>query len=179
MKKMIYLNIFLAFFIPNIVGYGGGPAIIPLIEAQVVGHYQWMSTTQFTEILALSNALPSPIATKMAGYIGYQLAGPIGAAIALFATIAPTLFIMIFALRLLYQYRDSPKVKLMGQWVLPVVTVLMAILTYKLVANGLFSFPIHFIIIFACSALALEKLKVHPTLVVSFGLMYGALFLGG
>ncbi|GAM76134.1 chromate transporter [Vibrio ishigakensis] len=52
----IYLDIFLAFFIPNIVGYGGGPAIIPLIEAQVVGQYGWMNANQFAEVLALGNA---------------------------------------------------------------------------------------------------------------------------
>ena len=61
----LYIDIFLAFFIPNIVGYGGGPAIIPLIEAQVVGQYGWMNASQFAEVLALGNALPSPIATKI------------------------------------------------------------------------------------------------------------------
>ncbi|WP_372882139.1 chromate transporter [Psychromonas sp.] len=176
---MIYLNIFLAFFIPNIIGYGGGPAIIPLIEAQVVGHYQWLDTNQFSEILALSNALPSPIATKMAGYIGYQMAGVTGAVVAVFATVAPTLLIMIFALRVLYQYRESPKVILMGQWVLPIVTVLMAVLTYKLMFNGLVSFPVHFVLLFILSALALERFKIHPTFVISAGLTYGAFFING
>ncbi|WMN88503.1 chromate transporter [Vibrio parahaemolyticus] len=78
----LYIDIFFAFFIPNIVGYGGGPAIIPLIEAQVVGQYGWMNASQFAEVLALGNALPSPIATKMAGYIGYEVGGTIGACIA-------------------------------------------------------------------------------------------------
>jgi len=174
---MIYLDIFLAFFIPNIVGYGGGPAIIPLIEDQVVGHYHWMSTTQFSEVLALGNALPSPIATKMAGYIGYQIGGSLGAFIALFATIAPTLIIMLVALRLLYQYRDSPKVKAMSQWVLPVVTVLMAILTFKLFIHGVGSFPYHFVLLFVFAALTLEKLKWHPTLVIAMSLVYGAFLL--
>ncbi len=174
---MIYLDIFLAFFIPNIVGYGGGPAIIPLIEDQVVGHYHWMTTTQFSEVLALGNALPSPIATKMAGYIGYQVAGGLGAAIALFATIAPTLIIMLVALRLLYQFRDSPQVKAMSQWVLPVVTVLMAVLTYKLSAHGFMNFPYHFALLFVFAALTLDKFKLHPTLVITIGLIYGAFLL--
>ncbi|MDV7105554.1 chromate transporter [Vibrio sp. TH_r3] len=174
---MIYLTIFLAFFIPNIIGYGGGPAIIPLIEEQVVGNYQWMTTTQFSEILALGNALPSPIATKMAGYIGYQVGGILGAIIALFATIAPTLIIMLVALRLLYQFRDSPKVKAMSQWVLPVVTTLMAMLTFKLLAHGVTEFPLHFIALFIFAAITLEKLKWHPTLVIIFGLGYGSIFL--
>lgn len=174
---MLYFHIFLAFFIPNIIGYGGGPAIIPLIESQVVSQYQWMSTQQFSEVLALGNALPSPIATKMAGYIGYQVGGTLGAIIALFATIAPTLVIMILALKILYNYRNSPRVKMMSQWVLPVVTVLMAILVFKLFNNSFYDFPIHFIVLFVTSAFLLDKLKIHPTFVIVFSLIYGAIFL--
>ncbi len=174
---MIYLDIFLAFFIPNIVGYGGGPAIIPLIEDQVVGHYGWMSTTEFSEVLALGNALPSPIATKMAGYIGYELAGAPGAAIALFATVAPNLLIMMVALRVLYAYRDSPKVKAMGLWVLPIVAVMMAVLTMKLGQHGLSEFPLHFVVLFVVAGLSLDKFKVHPTLVIGASLVYGAVFM--
>lgn len=174
---MIYLQIFLAFFIPNIVGYGGGPAIIPLIEDQVVSHYQWMTTTEFSEVLALGNALPSPIATKMAGYIGYQVGGVLGAIIALAATIAPTLIIMLLALRLLYKFRESPKVKAMSLWVLPVVTVLMAALTFKLIYHGVSTFPLQYIVLFAFAAITLDKLKWHPTLVIGLSLGYGALML--
>lgn len=174
---MVYFHIFLAFFIPNIIGYGGGPAIIPLIENQVVTHYQWMNTHQFSEVLALGNALPSPIATKIAGYIGYQVGGTFGAIIALFATIAPSLIIMIASLKLLYHYRDSPRVKMMSQWVLPIITALMAILTFKLFDNSFYQFPIHFVFLFFISAIALEKLKIHPTFVIAGGLIYGSIFL--
>ena len=72
---MIYLNIFLSFFIANLLGYGGGPATIPLIQNEVVNHYHWMSLSEFGDVLAIANALPGPIATKMGGYIGYQLGG--------------------------------------------------------------------------------------------------------
>lgn len=105
---MIYWELFLAFFIPNIIGYGGGPAIIPLIEAEVVGRYDWMTAQTFAETLALGNALPSPIATKMAGYVGYEVAGIGGAFIAVAATVIPTLLLMLGALGLLYRHRDSP-----------------------------------------------------------------------
>ncbi|WP_311946470.1 chromate transporter [Halomonas piscis] len=64
----------------------------------------------------LVNALPSPIATKMAGYIGYDVAGVLGALIAIFATVAPSLLLMLIALGTLYRYRDSIKVKSMSQW---------------------------------------------------------------
>ncbi|MFP3488612.1 chromate transporter, partial [Staphylococcus sp. SIMBA_130] len=49
---MIYWDIFVAFFIPGIVGYGGGPASIPLVENEVVGRFGWMSVNEFSEMLA-------------------------------------------------------------------------------------------------------------------------------
>ncbi|GAM68680.1 chromate transporter [Vibrio sp. JCM 19236] len=173
----IYLDIFLAFFIPNIVGYGGGPAIIPLIEAQVVGQYGWMNANQFAEVLALGNALPSPIATKMAGYIGYEVGGSLGAAIAVFATVAPTIIIMIVAMGVLYKYRSSPKVKALSAWVLPIIFTLMLLLSYKLVLSGIGNGWMHFALLFVLAGIALEKFKVHPTYVISASLVYGALLM--
>jgi len=176
---MIYWQLFLAFFIPNIVGYGGGPAIIPLIENEVVGRYGWMSAQGFAETLALGNALPSPIATKMAGYIGYDVAGVPGSLIATFATVAPSLLLMLVALGTLYRYRESVKVKSMSQWVRPVVMTLMAYLTWRFLDEGLDTAGIlHTAIIGGVAGVLLLATRVHPALVVCFGLGYGALLLG-
>lgn len=176
---MIYWQLFMAFFVPNIVGYGGGPAIIPLIENEVVGNYGWMTHQAFAETLALGNALPSPIATKMAGYIGYDVAGTGGAVVAVLATVGPSLLLMLAALGTLYRYRDSIKVRSMSQWVRPVVMVLMAYLTWSFMREGMVgSGLIHTLIIGAVAFVLLLKTRVHPALVVCFGLGYGALLLG-
>ena len=168
---MIYWDLFLAFFIPNIIGYGGGPAIIPLIEAEVVG--------RFAETLALGNALPSPIATKMAGYVGYEVAGIGGAFIAVSATVIPTLLLMLGALGLLYRHRDSPRVKRMSQWVRPVIAMMMAWLTLGFLLESLnTSGTIHTLIIGVVAAIALMRFKTHPAFVVMGALVYGGLFLG-
>ncbi len=103
---MIYWEIFLAFFIPGIVGYGGGPSSIPLIQAEVVDRYGWFTVSEFGEILAVGNALPGPIATKMAGYIGYEVGGIVGSFVALFATVAPSLIAMLFLLGILLKFKD-------------------------------------------------------------------------
>ena len=175
----IYWQIFLAFFIPNIIGYGGGPAIIPLIEAEVVGNYGWLSIQQFSETLALGNALPSPIATKMAGQIGYSVGGSIGAVIAVFATVAPSLILMILLLALLFRYKDSIKVKSMTLLVRPVIAVMMATLTWKLFASSYqYSGAFHSLLLICASYFLLERLKVHPAWVITSALGYGALFLG-
>ncbi|WP_110598891.1 MULTISPECIES: chromate transporter [Salinicola] len=176
---MIYWDLFVAFFIPNIVGYGGGPAIIPLVENEVVGRYGWMSSQQFAETLALGNTLPSPIATKMAGYIGYDVAGIGGGLVATFATVAPSLILMLVALGTLYRYRDSIKVKSMSQWVRPVIMVLMGYLTWSFLDEGVHDAGwIHTGIIAAIAVVMLWRLKLHPVWAVVVGLVYGGLLLG-
>lgn len=176
---MIYAQLFLAFFIPNIIGYGGGPAIIPLIEAEVVGTHGWMSAQEFAETLGLGNALPSPIATKMAGYVGYEVAGLGGALVALFATVVPSLVLMLGALGLLYRHRDSPRVKRMSQWVRPVIAVMMASMVLRFFNEGLAGAGlVHTLLIAFVAAISLLHLKTHPALVVAGALVYGGLMLG-
>ncbi|QPL45258.1 chromate transporter [Halomonas sp. A40-4] len=176
---MIYWELFLAFFIPNIIGYGGGPAIIPLIETEVVGRYGWMTAQTFAETLALGNALPSPIATKMAGYIGYEVAGIGGAFVAVAATVIPTLLLMLGALGLLYRHRNSPRVKRMSQWVRPVIAMMMGWLTLGFLLESVNSSGMmHTLIIGVIAGIALIRFKTHPAFVVVGALVYGGLFLG-
>src|SRR5690554_4299189 len=133
---LIYWQIFLAFFIPAILGYGGGPAFIPLIQNEVVNRYGWITLERFGEILAIGNSLPGPIATKVGGYIGYEVGGVLGSFIALFATVAPTLLVMLFLLGLLYKFKDSPRVKNMTALIRPAIAVLLGVLAYEFFARA-------------------------------------------
>lgn len=103
---MILWDIFVAFFIPGIIGYGGGPASITLVENEVVRNYGWMSVQEFGEVLAFANSLPGPIATKMAGYVGYELGGVAGSIVGIFATVAPSLILMILLGGILLKYKN-------------------------------------------------------------------------
>ncbi|WP_280770138.1 chromate transporter [Salipaludibacillus daqingensis] len=175
---MIYWEIFLAFFIPGIVGYGGGPATIPLIEYEVVHRYGWMNIEEFGEVLALGNALPGPIATKMAGYIAFEQAGIPGAIIALFATIAPSLILMIILLSVLMKFKDSPKVKLLSSIVRPTIAVLLGVMALRFVETSYIdSGWIQTGFMLVASYFLLEKRKVHPAFVILGALIYGAVFL--
>ena len=175
---MIYLHLFLAFFIPGIVGYGGGPSSIPLVEHEVVTRYQWMTVEEFSEVLALGNALPGPIATKMAGYIGYDVGGVLGAIVAVFATVAPSLILMIALLGILYKYKDSPKVKNMTSFVRPTIAVLLGILAIRFIESAYIGAGMwQTIFLVVASFVLLEKLKVHPAFVIFGALCYGAVFL--
>ncbi|MBM7606543.1 chromate transporter [Metabacillus crassostreae] len=176
---MIYWEIFLAFFIPGILGYGGGPASIPLVENEVVDRYGWMNVSEFSEVLALGNALPGPIATKMAGYIGYQQGGVLGSLVGIFATVAPSLILMIVLLGFLYKYKDSPKVKRMTTFIRPTIAVLLGVMAFSFFFTSYEDTGLwQSLILVATSFFLLEKFKVHPALVIVGAMGYGAFFLG-
>ncbi|MGP4040021.1 chromate transporter [Gracilibacillus sp. D59] len=175
---MIYWEIFIAFFIPGIVGYGGGPASIPLVQNEVVNRYEWLSLSEFGEVLAIGNALPGPIATKMAGYIGYEQAGLLGAGVGIFATVAPSLILMIILLSILYKYKNSSKVKRMTMFIRPTIAVLLGILTFQFFFQSYENEGTwQTILLVGISWLFLVKLKVHPAFVIIGALAYGAVFL--
>ena len=175
---MLYWHIFLAFFIPGIVGYGGGPASIPLVENEVVDHYGWMSVSEFSEVLALGNSLPGPIATKMAGYIGYEQGGVLGSIVGIFATVAPSLLLMIVLLGLLYKYKDSPKVKRMTNYIRPTIAVMLGLMAFSFFSTSYSdSGVLQTVILVGVSFFLLEKLKVHPAYVILASLIYGGVFL--
>ncbi|UQD53383.1 chromate transporter [Bacillus methanolicus] len=177
---MIYLKIFWAFFVPGILGYGGGPVSIPLIKNEVVDRYGWLSVHEFSKVMALGNSLPGPIATKLAGYIGYEQAGVLGAAVGVFATAAPSLILMLALLGLLMKFKESPKVKGMTIVVRPVIAVLFGIMTYDFLFSSYESVGIwQTLFIGVASFFLMEKWKVHPAYVIAGALVYGGVFLGG
>ncbi|MFD2925014.1 chromate transporter [Halobacillus naozhouensis] len=176
---MIYWKIFIAFFIPGVVGYGGGPASIPLVENEVVERFNWMTVNDFSEMLAMANALPGPIATKMAGFIGYQQAGILGSFVGVFATVAPSLILMIGLLSLLYKFKDSPRVKTMTALIRPTIAILLGVMAFQFFRNSYFSAgAMQTVILIVVSFFLLEKIKVHPAFVILGSLVYGAIFLG-
>jgi chromate transporter len=175
---VIYWEIFLAFFIPGILGYGGGPASIPLVENEVVDRYGWMNVNEFSEVLALGNALPGPIATKMAGYIGYQQGGILGGVVGIFATVAPSLILMILLLGFLYKFKDSPKVKRMTTFIRPTIAVLLGVMAFSFFSTSYMDSGLwQSLFLIIISFLLLEKWKVHPALVIVGAMGYGAIFI--
>ncbi|WP_422124139.1 chromate transporter [Planococcus sp. X10-3] len=172
---MIYWSIFLAFFIPGILGYGGGPASIPLVEKEVVDRYGWMTTEEFGEVLALGNALPGPVATKMAGYIGYTEGGILGSVIALFASVAPSLVLMIGLMVTLMKYKDSPKVKNITKLVRPVIAILLGAMAVQFFVTSYgASGGIQTVFLIVASYWLLEVRRLHPAIVILLALAFGA-----
>ncbi|WP_096198851.1 chromate transporter [Bacillus sp. FJAT-45350] len=177
---MIYVEIFWAFFIANLLGYGGGPATIPLIQNEVVNQYEWMTLQEFADLLAIANALPGPIATKMGGFIGYELGGVLGSVVALVATIAPSAIAVIVLFKFASMFKDALQVKFMTKSVQPVIAILLGVLAYQFFISSFEQSGVfHLILLTVVSFLALEKFKIHPALVILGSLCYGAVFLSG
>ncbi|TMN21372.1 chromate transporter [Lentibacillus cibarius] len=175
---MKYWHIFLAFFIPGILGYGGGPASIPLVENEVVRRYGWMSVQEFSEMLALANSLPGPIATKLAGYIGYEQGGILGSVIGVFAAVAPSLILMIVLLGVLYKYKDSPKVQRLTLYVRPVIAILLGVMAWRFFHTSIEGIGVwQMLLITISSFLLIERMRVHPAIVIGVTLVYGAFVL--
>lgn len=176
---IVLWQIFLAFFIPGILGYGGGPASIPLIENEVVGRYHWMSVTEFSNVLALGNALPGPIATKMAGYIGYEVGGLSGSVIAQLATVGPSLLLLILLLQLLYRFKDSPKVRRLTLLVRPIIIVMLGMMAWDFfAASERASGWVPMILIGLASLVLMQRFRIHPAFVIAGALLIGGLFMG-
>ncbi|WP_449621910.1 chromate transporter [Robertmurraya sp. Marseille-Q9965] len=166
MKKQ--LHIFLAFFRASILGYGGGPSAIPLVHKEVVDKYKWLDKDEFGDTLALANALPGPIATKLGGYIGYRVGGILGMITALVATIVPTIVMMILLLTVLNAYKDQPWVHGMASAVVPVVMVMLATLTWDFLKKSGQSqlgwkWSIAMVI---AGVILLELLNIHPAIII-------------
>ncbi len=171
---MNLLQIFFAFFMANVLGYGGGPSVIPLIKNEVVDVFGWMSSLRFGEVLAIGNVLPGPIATKMAGYIGYEQGGIAGALAALTATVAPSVAVMIALMRTIMKYKNSPRVQNMTLLVQPAIAAMLMIMAMEFLTASWTSIgSVHSLIIIAAAYMFMERLHVHPFYVILAALFYG------
>ena len=171
---MIYWQLFLAFFRIGIFGYGGGPTMIPLVHAEAVKKYKWVSDEEFADYYALGNALPGPIATKMAAYVGYQVKGWLGATIAIIAVSRPVVIGMIALLQFLTQMKNLAAVKGMIDAIQPVIAVMMIVLTYEFVTKGWKAADKKksgFIGLILLSFVALVLIDLHPGILVAIVLV--------
>nr|WP_309098309.1 chromate transporter [Fredinandcohnia onubensis] len=173
---MKQLQLFLAFFRVGMLGYGGGPSSIPLVHKEVVDKYKWMNDDEFADVLALGNTLPGPIATKMAGYIGYRVAGIIGMINAVLATIVPTILLMIVLLTSLASFKDQPWVSGMTKAVVPVVGVMLATLTWDFFKKSKDSLGwLTASAVVVGSFILLSILGVHPGILIGGILLFALL----
>lgn len=128
---MLLLQIFWVFAKVGVLAYGGGPSMIPLMQQQVV-NAGWLTSQDFVDALALGNALPGPIATKMSLYVGFKLAGIPGALAGLLGTVGPSGVLMLILALFFLQLKDSPTIQAALVAVRPTVVGLLIWTAYDL-----------------------------------------------
>jgi chromate transporter len=170
-----YAQLIAAMVRTGILGYGGGPSVIPLIRYEAVSRYGWLQDDEFGEVLAVANALPGPIATKIAAYLGYREKGWTGAAVALIAHILPSSVAMLALMSIVQLLSKSAVVAGMISAVVPVIAVMIGMMAYEFGqraiqglgwAAGATAFALAFAL--------LEVVPVHPAIVIALFLAYGA-----
>ena len=123
---MIYLQLFLSYLKIGFFGFGGGYAMLSLIQNEIVEQRGWLTATQFADIVAVSQITPGPIAINSATYIGYTVAGLAGSIIATFAVCLPSLTLMLMLTRFFLRHRENRFVQSVVKAVSPVVVGMIA-----------------------------------------------------
>ena len=118
---MTLLHLFLSYLKIGFFGFGGGYAMLSLIHSEVVVHNEWLTNGEFSDIVAISQMTPGPIAINSATYIGYEVAGIWGSIVATIAVCLPALTIMMLLTRFFLKLHDNPYVKGVVSGMKPVV----------------------------------------------------------
>ncbi len=128
------------------IGYGGGAAAMPLMKKEFVEKLNIISEEEFVEILAICNILPGPLITKYCAVLGYKVKGVIGATLAILALILPSAIMLIIILSFVKNANENENVTNMINCIFPVISVIMAKLTFDLVLMAKGKFKIIYLI---------------------------------
>jgi len=169
---MIYWQLFLSFLKIGFFGFGGGYAMLSLIRDEVIVRHQWITTQQFTDIVAVSQMTPGPIAINSATYVGFSVTGNVwGSAIATLAVCIPAMTLM---LALVWFYNRNKKNRIVSDvvgWLRPFTTGMIGAAALLLVDKESFA-DLSAIIIFAISFAAVW-FKVDALLVMFLSALAG------
>lgn len=102
----MYLDLFFSFFKIGLFSFGGGMGAIPLIQAQVVDNHQWLTLTEFTDLITIAEMTPGPIAVNASTFVGIQTCGFLGAMVATAGCIMPACIIVFTLAWLYFKYQN-------------------------------------------------------------------------
>jgi len=173
---MIYLQLLYSYLKIGFFGFGGGYAMLSLIQNEVVVQNQWMTNAEFTDIVAISQMTPGPIAINSATYIGYTVAGFWGSVVATTAVCLPALTLMILITRFFLHLRDNRYVKGAIAGMKPIVVGMIGaaalLLMFPKSTDGA-SFIDGWSWALFAAAMAASLKKVNPILLIVFGAVAG------
>ena len=123
---VVLFRLFVSYLKIGFFGFGGGYAMLSLIHSEVVVRNQWLTNGEFSDIVAISQMTPGPIAINSATYIGYEVAGVLGSVVATVSVCLPALTIMMLITRFFLRLRDNRYVRGVVMGMRPVVVGMIA-----------------------------------------------------
>lgn len=158
----IYSKLFYIFFKIGLFSFGGGNAMLPLMRQEVVLNHHWLSGKEFTDLVAISQATPGPIAINGATYIGYRVAGLWGSILCTFGVVFPTFVIMIILTKFFLVFKDNKYMKSAFSALIPATVGLVAAAAIVISPGSFIDYKS--VIIFICVFAASYKYKRDPIL---------------
>ncbi|WP_288327822.1 chromate transporter [uncultured Prevotella sp.] len=190
---MIFLQLFYTFFVIGLFGFGGGYGMLSLIQTETVMHHHWLSSAEFTNIVAISQMTPGPIGINSATYCGYTAVHNMGLSntmaifgciTATFALVLPSLILMLLISKMFLKYMKTPAVQSIFMGLRPVVVGLLAAATLLLCNAENFSLPSinvwQFSIsigLFIATFIGTMWLKINPIRMICYAAVAGMLLL--
>lgn len=108
---MIYLQLFATFFKVGLFSFGGGYAMLSMMQQEVVSINNWVTVPEFVDMVAISQITPGPISVNMSTYVGYKLAGVAGSAFATLGCVSPSIIIMLIITRFFFKFQNNKYVE--------------------------------------------------------------------
>lgn len=190
---MIFLQLFYTFFLIGLFGFGGGYGMLSLIQNETVHVHHWLSTAEFTNIVAISQMTPGPVGINSATYCGYtavnnagygMIMSTLGSAVATFALVLPSFIMMIVIARMFMKYMKTPVVQHIFLGLRPGVVGLLAAATLMLIDKENFSSwaenPWQFMIsiaLFISTFVGTYWLKINPIRMICYAAFAGLVLL--
>jgi len=167
------LSILFIFLKLSPVSFGGGFALLPILEKELVTKRKWLSSSDISDIFSLSQSAPGAIALNSAIYIGYRLQGILGAIFALIGICLPTIFIMIVLSITFSYYQSSPKIEAALQAIRTTVIALIVFAAYRMGKEAIIDKSTATIAVGTLILLYFFSSYIHPMLILLFGAISG------
>lgn len=166
-------RLFLTFVKIGAFNFGGGYAILPLIEKEIVHNNRWMLQEDFIDIVALSQMTPGPISINSATFVGYRISGLLGALAGTVGVILPAYFLVIFAAQFISRYRDSQVMKGIFYGLRPAVVGLIGAATIT-VGRAVFKDMLSVVLALVAGVMVF-KTKINPVLIILISGLLGTI----
>lgn len=166
-------SIFWTFFKIGPVTFGGGYAMIPLIEREVVERKGWLSEQDIADVFAISESVPGAIALNSSTFVGYRIAGVRGAVSAMLGVLLPTFLIVLALCACFLQVRDNPRIEVAFMGIRPAIVALIVFAGVKIGHTAVVDKTT---LLLVCLTVAILMLvHMNPVLIIIGGGLAGAL----